>query len=142
VIDSVASDQISYTDPYFTSGIMTYYIEVVRYAPCAPSLKSGEFESVISNSMTSAPLGISEKNSSAPILIFPNPAHQQINVVTASAPFTGGHIYIYSLQGAVCADQNLSKQRSELDISELPRGMYFLKVVDKEGIHSGKFVKE
>jgi len=141
LIDSVASDQISYTDPYFTSGVMTYYIEVIRYSPCNPSLKSGEYESIVSNQMTAAPLGINDLHGSK-LLFYPNPVQQMVTVIL---PFPGSvfaSLELYSIDGRKYLEQNLCRTKTELDLSFLPSGMYFIKVVGQEGTALGKFLKE
>jgi len=141
LIDSVASDQISYTDPYFTSGLMTYYLEVIRYSPCNPTLKSGLYESVVSNTMTSAPLGITEINA-LKVLVYPNPAQQKINVMLPSSGNVSADLEVYSADGRKYLEQIINQSKAELDLSTLPSGMYFLKVLSKEGVGTGKFVKE
>jgi len=98
LIDSIASDQISYTDPYTTSGLTTYYIEVIRYLPCNPTLKSGSYESIVSNSMTSAPLGISEINASK-VLVYPNPVQQKVNIILPTSGTISSHLELYTVDG-------------------------------------------
>jgi len=141
LIDSVASDQISYTDPYFTSGIMTYYIEVIRYAPCNPTLKSGIYESVVSNTMTSAPLGITESNA-LKVLVYPNPAQQMVSIMVPSSGSVDASFELYSVDGRKHLEQKINQTKTELDLSTIPSGMYFFKVISKEGTGTGKLVKD
>jgi len=141
LIDSIASDQISYTDPYFTSGLMTYYIEVIRYMPCNPSLKSGDYESVVSNTMTSAPLGIDEVNAKE-MLLYPNPAREKLNLLLPSTGNLSTDLELYSLDGRKYLEQTINQPKAELDISSLPSGMYFLRAISKDGTRTEKFVKE
>jgi hypothetical protein len=141
LIDSVASDQISYTDPYSTSGLVTYYIEVIRYMPCNPTLKSGSYESVISNSMTSAPLGITEFNAPG-ILVYPNPAKQKVSIILPSSGNIASRVEIYSADGRKYSEQINNQSKAEMDVSSLPPGIYFLKVISNEGTRTVKLVKE
>ncbi len=141
LIDSVASDQISYTDPYFTSGIMTYYIEVVRYYPCSPSLKSSEYESIISNQGSSAPLGITDLHASK-LLVYPNPVQQNVTVLLPYSGSVSATLELYSADGREYLEMNINQSKTELDVSTLPSGMYFFKVVTREGTSTGKFLKE
>jgi hypothetical protein len=141
LIDSVASDQTSYTDPYFTSGMMTYYIEVIRYAPCNPSLKTAEYQSAVSNPMTSAPLGIDELNSGG-ILLYPNPAREKLNLLLPASANLSAFLELFSLDGRNYLEQTLTQSRTELDISPLPAGMYFLRIICNDGTRTVKFVKE
>lgn len=141
LVDSIASDQTSYTDPYFISGLMTYYIEVVRYMPCAPSLKSGMYESVVSNSMTSAALGVNEVNASR-VLVYPNPAQQKVNVILPSSGFVNAYLEIWSVDGRKYLEQPITQSLVEVNLTTFPSGMYFVKVISKEGVSSGKFIKQ
>ncbi len=141
LIDSIASDETSYTDPYFTSGNMTYYIEVIRYSPCNPSLKSGDYESIVSNTMISAPLGITDIHTSG-ILVYPNPVHQNVTVLLPSSGNVSASLELYSVDGRKYLGQMISQSKTELDLSTLPSGMYFLKVLSTEGIMTGKLMKE
>jgi len=141
LIDSVASDQISYTDPYITTGLATYYLEVVRYSPCTPTLKSEIIESVISNNMTAAPLGLTELNAGS-VLIYPNPAKNNLTVMVPAIGQVEGTIELYSVDGRKWFSQGINQSKTALDISALPAGMYFLKVVSKEWSGTGRFVKE
>jgi hypothetical protein len=141
LIDSVASDQISYTDPYITSGLMTYYIEVLRYAPCNPSIKSGIYESVVSNTMTSAPLGIDQVNTNG-ILLYPNPARDKLNLLLPASGNISTNIYIYAMDGQKYPGKLITQARTELDISSLPAGMYFLRLISQDGTKTIKFVKD
>ena len=120
---------------------MTYYIEVIRYAPCNPSLKSGDYESIISNSMTSAPLGIADNHASG-ILVYPNPVHQNVIVLLPSSGNVSASLELYALDGRKYLEQMIRLSKTELDLSALPSGMYFLKVLSKEGIMTGKLLKE
>jgi len=142
LVDSIASDQVSYTDPYFTSGLMTYCVEVIRPYPCNPTLKADAYESVISNTMTSAPLGINEVNAKG-FLVYPNPAREKINLLLPeqSGNFSAG-LEVYSMDGRKYIEKSATQTKAELDISLLPEGMYFLKVITKGGTSTKKFIKE
>lgn len=141
LVDSVASDQISYTDPYTSSGLVTYYLEVIRYAPCNPSLKSGEYESIVSNFMTSAPLGINEMNASK-LLVYPNPVIQKVTILLPQSGSGSSLVEVYSVDGRKYFGQTINQSKAELDLSAIPSGIYFMKVMSKEGTRTAKFVKE
>jgi hypothetical protein len=141
LIDSIASDQISYTDPYFTSGLATYYIEVIRYMPCNPSMKSGMYESIVSNTMTSAPLGITEINTARP-LVYPNPVQQKVNIIFPSSRKGIGNVEIYSMDGRKYLEQVISQPKAEIDVAILPTGIYFMKIITENSSGTTKIVKE
>jgi hypothetical protein len=140
LIDSIASDQISYTDPYVTSGIMTYYIEVVRYYPCYPSLKS-DYESIVSNTMSQAPLGISDHQATK-ILIYPNPVKDKVTILLPSSGTVSATLELYSPEGRKYLEKTITQSKTELDLSDLPSGIYIFKVNSKDGVGTGKLVKD
>jgi hypothetical protein len=141
LIDSIANDNISYTDLYVTTGMAFYYIEVIRIYPCNPSLKSGIYESVISNVGTSAPFGIKE-NQNPEILVYPNPARQYLNILINQTGQTTGSIELYSMDGRKYFDKELTQSKTVLDISGLPTGLYLLKIIRDQSMVVRKIFKE
>lgn len=141
LIDSIASDNISYTDLYVTSGVAYYYIEVIRYSPCTPSLKAGIYESIVSNVGTSYPLGIAE-NQSPTILVYPNPARQTLNVVIPGTGFAKSRLQLLSMDGQKYLEQELNQSKTVLDISGLASGLYILKVEGNQSMVVKKIFKE
>ena len=141
LIDSIASDLNSYTDQYITTGLAYYYLEVIRYSPCNPSLKEGIYESVISNVGTSAPLGINESSASG-ILVYPNPVHQNLNIVMPGSGHFTGNLELYSMDGQKLLDKEINQSRTVLDISEFSSGLYLLKIRGDQSLTIRKIFKE
>jgi hypothetical protein len=141
LIDSIASDNISYTDPYITSGMAYYYIEVIRYSPCNPSLKAGIYESVVSNIGTSAPLGIAENRTSS-ILVYPNPARQTLNIIIPGTFHASSRLEIFSMDGQKYLEKELNQSKTVLDISSFASGLYILKVESDQSVVVKKIFKE
>jgi hypothetical protein len=137
-IDSVASNVDSYTDFYSESGVTTYFIEVVRLEPCNPSLKSGEILSVISNTVAAAPLGIGE-NERIPVLIYPNPVSDKLNLV-----IPGHAVYqveILRLDGVITGTSLITGPTAEINVSDLVNGLYLLRITGNNAVTVRKFVK-
>jgi hypothetical protein len=141
LIDSVASNVTSYTDLYVTSGLATYYIEVVRYYPCNPSLKEGGYESVVSNTATSAPLGISENNLTG-IMIYPNPAHEKLFINLSSPVSSEFNLELYAIDGRKIVEQKTSSKTNEMNMSGYPAGLYILKIKGDSGMLVKRIIKE
>lgn len=141
LIDSIASDETSYTDLYITSGLATYYIEVIRYAPCNPSLKHAEYESVVSNPGSSAPLGIAE-NSETTIVVFPNPVNQKLNIVFPEYGQWSYNLELFSIDGRKHMEWNLNNSIAEMDLSGLSTGIYILKIKGNHTLVVRKIFKE
>jgi hypothetical protein len=140
VIDSVASDVISYTDQYITSGLAYYFIEVVRYYPC-PSFKSMDDDAVSSNIGVSAPVGTDE-NIASPVLIYPNPASNKLNIILPGSGNIYRNIHLFSMDGRKLIDMDLAYSRNELDISGLPSGLYFVRITENQSTIVRKIFKE
>ena len=67
--------------------------------------------------------------------VYPNPASRYINVRGTSA---GSMISIYSADGRKYKERRSSSNLTEIDISEMPKGIYFLRVT--EGNNSQSFL--
>lgn len=139
VIDSVPSDVISYTDPYYTSGLAYYFIEVVRYYPCQ-SFKSSMENIVSSNIGVSAPLGV-EENSGLTVRVYPDPVHDKLKVFL---PRIKGwcRLELYSSQGVLLLTKDLAATENEMDVSGLPGGMYYLRITDEKSQSIMKIIKD
>jgi len=140
-IASVASNVDSYTDFYTTSGLVTYYIEVIRPEPCQPELKSGSYDAIVSNTATAAPLGI-EDNQKSGVIIYPNPAKDKVIVVLnpKSEKFTT--LELFKPNGQLIRTLQTSNVRSELDLSMLTAGIYFLRISSENSLLVRKIIKE
>ena len=69
------------------------------------------------------------------ISFYPNPAKDRI---TVSGTFNLSILLIYNSNGQLV---KATRQSEEIDISELPSGLYFAKAIEGEEIRSGKFMK-
>ena len=138
VIDSIAGNINSYTDYYTTSGITTYFIEVVRPEPCSPSLKSNEIASVLSNMASAAPLGV-EENEQAAILAFPNPVSTRLNILLPA----GGDYQVEIMQpgGQTLLKSMARGPKAEFNVSGLVSGLYILRITGNNSVTLRKFVK-
>jgi hypothetical protein len=141
LIDSIAADNYTllYTDPYFVSGPTYYYIEIVKPYPCNPTLKDNEYQNVVSNVTLTAPLGIGENNETG-ITIYPNPAHDKLFILNQNV----GNVTadIYSTDGRLLGTYILVGLKSEVDVSNLHEGLYFIKMNSDKGVLINKFLKE
>jgi len=85
--------------------------------------------------------GIGESSISGGLSLFPNPAENQVTI--ASMPGAAfGRITVYNFKGQQYLQQDVSGTASRLDISALSAGLYFARVVSKQGVRMGKFIKK
>jgi hypothetical protein len=140
-IASVASNVDSYTDFYVNSGVATYYIEVVRPEPCQPNQRSGDYITSVSNIAAAAPLGV-EDNQHPGMLIYPNPAKDKVFVVMNSEQGKPYRIDLFQPNGQMLLSKESTEPRSELDLSTLRSGVYFLRISSENTSTVKKIVRE
>ncbi|MFZ1524324.1 MAG: T9SS type A sorting domain-containing protein, partial [Saprospiraceae bacterium] len=75
--------------------------------------------------------------------VFPNPAKDRLNIYIISEN-SSNQIRIFDLTGKMIYGQTANEMLTTLDIEQLTKGMYFVKIVSEEGIlkSSHKFIKE
>ncbi|MDD5570169.1 MAG: T9SS type A sorting domain-containing protein [Bacteroidales bacterium] len=118
-------------DTGITSIIVTEdYNQTLR--PQGNKYDIGAFEYII-------PTGIENKNNLNEIHIYPNPANTQITIEFSSQYSV---VSIYNLSGQEIKKLRAMSHELRVDISNLPSGIYFVKVVNEDGVSVGKFVKE
>jgi len=87
---------------------------------------------------TDAP-AIIEKQSIANFTVYPNPAKSFVHLTNLP---NGASISVFSMDGKLMKQQNISERESNIDISQWTNGVYLLKVKSNEGIMIQKFIKK
>jgi len=83
--------------------------------------------------------GISGKKATViDISLFPNPASSEINI-RSNFIDKSTKINIYNGSMQLCISQNFD--RKAIDISKMPKGMYFVQIIQNNSIYSKKFIK-
>jgi len=72
--------------------------------------------------------------------VYPNPAENQINVVVSNGSRVGT-ISIYSITGNLIKTMDMDGCEKEIQISDIPLGIYFISVKDEKETLATKFVK-
>ena len=72
------------------------------------------------------------------MIVYPNPADNKIYVY---APTKEGQLILYSQTGETITVKNFAKPFVSLDLSHLPGGVYYLKLIKNDGIETVKFIK-
>jgi len=74
--------------------------------------------------------------------VFPNPASNSITIEYPGMGYkTDGTVTIYGNTGQQVMRQKTKDLKTEIDVTDLPPGVYFVKLVSNNTITSGKFVK-
>jgi len=127
--------ETSYTDEDLPDGDYTYYVKVV-YADGCESLSYNVV------TMTVGSAGIVETQGIASVRVYPNPTDGQLSITNYELRIT--NIEVFDLMGK-CVFQlsTLNSQLStQIDISPLPIGMYFMRIQTEKGIITKKVVKK
>jgi photosystem II stability/assembly factor-like uncharacterized protein len=78
---------------------------------------------------------------SSSINVYPNPATDKITIKTSPTP-TRSQLTIMNLNGEEILTQSLIKPKTQIDISSLPSGVYFVRLTNDRTVEVRKFVKE
>lgn len=87
------------------------------------------------------PLGITDNVQKANILnIYPNPATSFFNITLPGDK--DYHLALYDYTGKMIFEDTVNGSSAKVNISELPKGIYIVRLSDEGSAVSGKFVKE
>ena len=87
-----------------------------------------------------APAGIRELQSSE-ISLYPNPATDKITVKTSGIT-GGGNLAIVNIEGQRLITRQITQPKTQVDISSLPSGVYFVHLISDKTVAVGKLIKE
>lgn len=126
------TDQYRYN--YITKEIGYFIASVVT--DTTDSIMSATFETV-PDSCCVDPNGISEYGPAENITVYPNPAVDEVTIVTASADLL--NFELFDLTGKLVVNQTISGTK-RLNVESLDRGIYLYRVSTKEGelLRTGK----
>jgi hypothetical protein len=84
---------------------------------------------------------VKEITAHAGLTIIPNPSNDRI---TISSPLISGNtqLSIFNVSGEKVIERQLTDTETQLDISALPRGVYFVRVQDEEMTEVTKLIKQ
>jgi hypothetical protein len=87
-----------------------------------------------------APAGIRELQSSQ-ILIYPNPATDKITIKILGKPAQSG-LSIVNIEGQQLITRQITEPKTQINISTLPSGVYFVRLTNERTVEVGKFIKK
>jgi parallel beta-helix repeat protein len=142
LIGTSSGSNTQYSDLTAPTGYVYYQVEVVSPNSCNPTRSYNSSRSnIASNNVNS----IFENNDEADLLsIYPNPAQDKINI-TSSIPdvLKQSLVSICNIQGEQIMEyQYQNTDIIKLDIKELSKGIYFIKLKTKKNIIFKKFIKQ
>lgn len=82
-----------------------------------------------------------------PISVYPNPTNGEISIDFGGEPIFEANMFLYNIQGSLVGQKSLTDTRegqtkATMNLSDLPAGMYFLKIHNGEKITTHKIIKE
>ncbi len=104
----------------YTNGIAYYYLDDVSVIDCTG-------------------VGVEENNKEDMVEVYPNPA---TNSITLTLTKGEGIVALYNVLGECVLTTSIANHKKEIDISFLPKGVYFVNVKSDTQSMNRKFVKE
>jgi hypothetical protein len=138
LIATIPGSNTSYSDFFSPAGNVYYMIEIMLSASCD---LGKSVNSIKSNIATNALQAIDDNTAQSNITIYPNPTTGELRIECGEWEVTV--IMIFDIYGRV---QNIESKNQKgeilMDISELPVGVYFLRITTEQGEVVRKVVKE
>jgi hypothetical protein len=95
-----------------------------------------------SSNAQSGPLPVIDGDDSLLITTYPNPFYNEINVLSKNATLLIGKVLkLYNVAGKLFTTRIIQSQKTTLQVSNLPSGIYFLKIEGGNKSHVFKIVK-
>ncbi len=79
---------------------------------------------------------------STPMIVYPNPAKDEVNIQLGSAIKEEGFVYVRDLQGKIVLMKKLDSHEITLNTQQLPRGLYLLEVQALQGSYRNRLMLE
>jgi hypothetical protein len=95
--------------------------------------------SVIKHATSSGPSGIANGVFGTRVLIYPNPSRGKI-VIEQNATMAGSELSVYNVLGALVYKTSLDKEHQFINLSDQPKGYYFIKINDRTASSTHKIL--
>lgn len=138
-IDSVGSSFNTYIDNSPPNGNTSYLIQAVLISGCTVKAKSNTYSSLTSNTVTENTIGLKELGI-IDFNIYPNPTHDILNI-EYKAGIESKEITLFDVNGKLIQWINSQKESIQIDLSDLPKGIYGLKITTKQGVISQSVIR-
>jgi hypothetical protein len=83
-----------------------------------------------------------DETSNASVYIYPNPVKDLIRIQLPYIPSDPLKVYILNILGQCVRETSLESSTLELNVSDLEKGIYFLKVTSNKSSTTTRFLKE
>lgn len=118
-------------DSYHPTKKGNYYVIVTNIHGCSATSDSYYFE----------PDAIFESSINNNYLVFPNPANEELNIVFKNDFYKNSLANLYNSEGKLVLSKRLVKRSNQIDIHNIKKGIYILKITNNSNIVIMKIVK-
>jgi hypothetical protein len=138
-VSSVSGTQQTISDPQYQSyqSIASWRVETRWGISCVPSRineqnsSSAGINSSHSNIYSNLHTGILNESRDLHLAVYPNPGNGYFTLETSG--FQNPVVEIYSVIGELVYKESCKKEKSEINLTELPKGIYLLRLISAEG---------
>lgn len=74
--------------------------------------------------------------------IFPNPTKDQINILLTNMGNEKGHVEVFNEMGTLCLNQAMTGNELTINLSDMTSGMYIIRVISGDEVHTKRIIKE
>ncbi|CAL2082428.1 conserved protein of unknown function precursor containing a type A C-terminal secretion signal [Tenacibaculum sp. 190524A02b] len=128
---------VKWTSPATNEGKVTFYTSAIQGNGNGNT--AGDFV-LTANSGSTPVLGIAQENR-LDFALYPNPAKNSVKIDLPLAA-NNADVQIYDYTGKLIQTQQISSLQKEVNVQELPAGMYLLKIASGDKLGVKHFVKE
>jgi hypothetical protein len=125
----------------YTPGISSH-LSSVHFTDANTGYAVGDNGTILKTTNGGFPLGVNETSSTSNSLkIYPNPSSDKITVETSASP-ANKELSIMNINGQAVITRQITEPLTQISISTLPGGVYFVRMTGEQTVQSGKFVKQ
>jgi photosystem II stability/assembly factor-like uncharacterized protein len=116
-----------------------YELRSVYFIDSTTGYTVGHYGTILKTTNGGFPVGINAKEPVPPSLkLYPNPASLSLFIEMADK----GTLVVLNLSGTLLFNEEITKPGTTIDVSNLPSGLYIVKVIGNNEVKFGKFIKE
>ncbi|MDP1746417.1 MAG: right-handed parallel beta-helix repeat-containing protein [Bacteroidota bacterium] len=144
-IDSVSFGITTYTSTDVLPNAQ-YIVEATRPTSCVSTRQIGTTRSSSKSNTASQTTGVNELLSDLTLIISPNPSNGKFAIELSSSGISNNNkfvVKIYNVLGEqICFSELKPLTHNEIDLSNVPKGIYFVNVYNGDKIYTRKIVKQ
>jgi photosystem II stability/assembly factor-like uncharacterized protein len=117
------------------------YLTSVFFTDSTTGYAVGEMSTILKKGYGGITSVEEHKQAGTSFTIYPNPANNEITTETGSTPAVS-QLSIMNMNGQQLITRQITSPKTQIEISNLPSGVYFVRLTNDKTVKVGKFVKE